>query len=115
MAFERKSGCLVLLAYQRYTHRIDAEESMRKLDCRLLSALIIQIRNSGRGSNTENIICILPTKGSQASYQAGDFSADSSTIGVRLVEDQELEGRVEKHAQIFPARQQQFELVDVGE
>src|SRR5438105_4615700 len=115
MAFERKSGCLVLLSYQRYTHGVDAEEAMRKLDCRLLSALVIQIRDCGRGAYTENIISILPTKGSQATYQAGDFSADRSTIGMCLIEDQELEGSVEKHAQIFPACQQEFKLVDVGE
>ncbi len=34
---------------------------------------------------------------------------------MRLIEDQELEGSVDKHAQIFPARQQEFKLVDVGE
>ena len=110
----RTGSGLILLPYQRYTHRIDAEEAMRKLDCRLLSALIIQVRDSSRSPNTDDIISILPTKGSQATYQAGDFSPDSSTIGMRLVEDQELKGSVDKYAQIFPARQQQFELVDVG-
>src|SRR5207248_7240188 len=96
MPFERKSGCLVLLAYQRYATGVDAEEAMRKLDCRLLSALVIQIRDSSRSPNTDDIISILPTKGTQATYQAGDFSADRSAIGMRLIEDQELERSVEK-------------------
>src|SRR2546428_13735488 len=113
-ALQRKGGCLIFFSYQCYTTGIDAKEAMCKLEPCLLSSLVIQVSDSGRGTDADDIIGILPAESSQASYQARDFSADSSTVGVSLVEDQELKWSAQKHAQIFSARQKQFKLVDVG-
>src|SRR6266566_3698173 len=97
-ALERKGSCLILLLYQRYATGIDAKEAMCELECCLLSALIVEVCDSGRGTDADDIIGILPTESSQASYQARDFCADSSTVGVCFIEDQELEGSAQKHA-----------------
>src|SRR5579875_4080003 len=115
MAHSGEGRRLVLFAHQRHALRVNTEEAMGKLKCLRFAARIVQVGDSGRGTDADDVIGTFAAKGAQAANEAGNFSPYGTRVGMGLVEDQVFERSIDEHAQVFTACEQQFKLIDISE
>ena len=113
----REAGCrphLLLVVFSDRLHRVGghSEEPSRER-ARRLRALVIDDGRRSRDAGRSIRGC--PTEHSQPPDQAGGLRAERTGEGVGLVEHQEVQPRIGEELDVLLPRQQQLELLDVGE
>lgn len=104
---------LVFLPNQRHGLRRHPEKARGEVAPGLDAALGIDQRR--RGADADGLRRRAPAERAQAADQAGRLRTRGAGMRVRLVEHEKLERRAVEHLDIRLTREQQLELLDVGE
>ena len=102
----------VVLAHRRHRLRVYAEEPRREVagGVRLLA-----IHDGGGGGYAGGVCGIRSAERPQSPHQARGFCAERAGEGMRFVEHEVVQPRVGEQFHVLLAREQQFQLLHVGE